>query len=86
MLVYILNDDLEVKMVGKKNFKSVAEVERAIYSTQKQLMEKKITAKDAATLSSLYKLWLESYRARKLDELSRRIDGLEEIARMLQKG
>jgi len=64
----------------------VAEVERAIYSTQKQLMKKKISAKDAGTLSSLYKLWLESYRARKLDELSRRIDGLEEIARMLQKG
>ena len=73
-------------MQGKRNFKSIGEVERAIFNTQDALMNKRITSKDASALSALYKLWLESYRARKLDELRRRIDGLEEIARMLQKG
>ena len=73
-------------MVGKKNFKSVAEVERSIYFTQQQLINRKITAKDATALINLYKLWIQTHKEQKIDELNRRVGGLEEVAKVLQAG
>jgi len=73
-------------MVGKKNFRSIGEVQRAIFSTQQKLIDKKITAKEATALISLYKLWIQTHKEQKLDELDRRVAGLEEVAKVLQTG
>lgn len=73
-------------MVGKKNFRNVAEVERSIYSTSQKLIDGKITAKEATALISLYKLWIQTHKEQKLDELDRRVAGLEEVAKVLQTG
>lgn len=73
-------------MAGKTNFKSIVEVERAIFSTQKALMNGKIKSKDATALLNLYRMWIQIYRDKKIDELIRRVEGLEEIAGVLQEG
>ena len=73
-------------MKGKHNFKNIAECERQLYHTVEMLKEHKISPAEANAICRVCDSWVKTRKAANSDEMLRRIDGLEALAKAKQKG
>ena len=65
----------------KTNFKSIGECERTLYHTVELLKAHKIAPSEANAICRVCDSWVKTRKASNSDELIRRIEGLEVLAK-----
>ena len=66
----------------KTNFKNISECERQLYHTVELLKAHKISPSEANAICRVCDSWVKTRKAANSDELIRRIDGLEALAKV----
>lgn len=66
---------------GKRNYKNIAEAERELFHTNELLKAHKISPSEANAICRVIDSWIKARKSQNSDEMLRRIDGLEALAK-----
>jgi hypothetical protein len=68
-------------MKGKRNYRNISECERELYHTNELLKAHKISPSEANAICRVCDSWVKTRKAANSDELIRRVEGLEVLAK-----
>ena len=71
-------------MVGKKNFRSIADCERELFRINELLKAHKLKPAEAQACARICDSWIKARKSANSDELMRRLEGLEVLAKAQQ--
>ena len=72
-------------MAGKKNYRNIADCEKELFRINKLLAEHKLKPAEAQAMARVCDSWIKARKSANSDELMRRLDGLEALAKAQQK-